>query len=139
MTVTGSVEDRLSIRELLECYADAVFRHDSQAWSACWDDDGVWEIAGARLTGREDIVAAWTAAMRPFALAAFHVQPGAIEVTGDRAQVRSYTREFFVLTDGGRRHISGRYDDELLRTQAGWRFAVRRYALLDDHVMPTPG
>ena len=129
---TGSSEDRLAIRELLERYADAIFCHDAGAWGDCWSENGVWHFAGTVLTGRDTIVATWREAMASFKLADFRVQPGAIEVTGECARARSWSREFFVLNDGDTRHISGRYDDDLVRTDTGWRFAVRRYRLLHD-------
>jgi ketosteroid isomerase-like protein len=139
MTFTGRIEDRLAIRELLETYADAVFRRDADAWIACWTEPARWEIGGKVIAGRDQLVPAWKAAMAPFAFADFQVQPGAIAVEGDRATVRSYTREFFRLDGGGMRHISGRYDDALIRTDLGWRFTERRYQLLSDEVVPAPG
>jgi hypothetical protein len=44
MSNTGSVEDRLAIRELLEAYADAVCCVDADAWGATWAEDSVWEL-----------------------------------------------------------------------------------------------
>ena len=42
MPFTGPAEDRLAIRELVDSYGDAVYRHDAQAWGANWAEDAVW-------------------------------------------------------------------------------------------------
>src|SRR3546814_11639885 len=38
MPFEGSFEDRLALRDLLDAYADAVNRADSEAWPATWED-----------------------------------------------------------------------------------------------------
>ncbi len=131
----GAAEDRLAIRERIESYSDAVFRHDADAWIANWAEDGVWHLPaiGIDLTGRPAIRAAWEQAMSAYALAGFFAAPGAIEVNGDRATARSYTQEILVAKDGGGvRKIVGAYDDTLVRRDGQWLFASRAYTVLHD-------
>ena len=46
MAYEGPIEDRLAIRERIEAYSDAVFRHDADAWIANWCEDAVWSLPG---------------------------------------------------------------------------------------------
>ncbi len=131
----GAAEDRLAIRERIEAYSDAVFRHDADAWIANWAEDGVWRLPalGIDLTGRPAIRAAWEQAMSAFSLAGFFAAPGLIEVDGDTATARSYTQEILVAKDGGAvRRIVGAYDDALVKRDGQWLFARRAYNVLHD-------
>ena len=129
---TGPIHDRLMIRERIETYSDAVFRHDAEAWIACWAQDGVWRLPGIDVTGAAQIKAAWQGAMSGFTLAAFFATPGAIMVDGDRAKARVYTQEVLILKDGAVRRIIGAYDDALARIDGHWLFSSRAYAILHD-------
>ena len=46
MAYSGPFEDRLQIRELIETYNDAVFRHDVGAWENTWAEEAEWHIFG---------------------------------------------------------------------------------------------
>jgi uncharacterized protein (TIGR02246 family) len=128
---TGPAEDRQAIRELIDAYSDAVFRHDADAWIACWAPDAVWKIPGIDVSGAAAIRAAWEGAMSAFSLAAFFAQPGAIRIDGDLAEARVYTQEILIGKDGSRRRIIGAYDDRLVRRDGAWLFAGRTYRILD--------
>ena len=130
----GPSEDRLAIRERVEAYGDAVFRHDAEAWIACWSDDGVWRLPGMEVATKPKIKAAWEGAMAGFSLAAFFSMPGSIRVEGATATARIYTQETLVLRDGAVRAIVGAYDDRLVKVGADWLFAERSYAILHDRV-----
>jgi uncharacterized protein (TIGR02246 family) len=133
MPFTGPAEDRLAIRELIEAYADAVCRADAQDWGALWAEDAVWHLPEypdiGEVRGRDAIVAMWVEAMKHYPGIIFIATPGAIDVLGDHATARSYTSE--VYDQGGvTRRDRGRYDDELVRTPEGWRFARRTFRKL---------
>ena len=131
----GAAEDRLAIRERIESYSDAVFRHDADAWIANWAEDGVWHLPalGLDLTGRPAIRAAWEQAMSAFAMAGFFAVPGAIEINDDMATARSYTQEILVAKEGGGvRKIVGAYDDTLVKRDGQWLFTRRAYNVLHD-------
>lgn len=128
----GPVEDRLAIRERIEAYSDAVFRHDAEAWIANWRDDGVWRLPGIDVAGKAQIKAAWVQAMSGFAVAGFFATPGAIEVRGDHAAVRVYTQEILIDHAGKVRRIVGAYDDELVKAAGAWLFSSRAYSVLHD-------
>jgi uncharacterized protein (TIGR02246 family) len=131
MANTGSVEDRLAIRELLESYADAVCCVDAEAWGNTWAEDGLWELPDypeiGSIKGRKNIVEAWKAAMAQYPGIIFVSTPGLIRVEGDRATVRSYTSEVFDDSTGATKRDRGRYDDVCVKRNGEWKFLVRRF------------
>ena len=129
---SGAVEDRLSIRELIDTYADAVMRSDAVAWGATWAEDAVWRLHHGDIIGRDNIVDAWTKAMAGYRSVAFYAHPGGIEVTGDQAAAHSYTLEWLTPVTGEPRRQSGRYDDVLTRRDNRWAFQSRRFTLMKD-------
>jgi uncharacterized protein (TIGR02246 family) len=133
MAFEGSVEDRLSIRELIEAYSDAVFRRDEAAWAATWTDDGVWNLMGTEVMGKANLVAAWRHAMTEFTFTAFFSVPGEIRVVNrDSGTARVYASEYLVQADGRIRHVIGQYHDALLKTRGRWLFRRRTYRILRD-------
>lgn len=70
--------------------------------------------------------------MAGFSFVSFLVQQGPIALDGDRATSRVFTNELLVGADGAKRLSVGRYDDDYVRTDAGWRFAARRFSILQE-------
>lgn len=142
MAFTGPSEDRLAIRELLDTYADAVTRRDAETWGATWAEDAEWslpdypEIGTTR--GREAIVAMWVGAMEQYPGIMFEAWPGAIEVDGDRAVVRSYTAEVYDQGDRTMRD-RGQYDDVCVRQGGEWRFQSRTFRNIHRQSGPKTG
>jgi ketosteroid isomerase-like protein len=131
MAFEGPFEDRLAIRELLEAYSDAVCNVDADAWGATWAEDGVWELPDypeiGKITGKNNIVVAWKAAMAGYPGIVFVATPGSIIVTGDTASSRSYTSEVFNDKDGVTNRHRGRYEDVLVKRAGKWLFKNRRF------------
>jgi ketosteroid isomerase-like protein len=128
MSYTGTTEDRLAIRELLETYADAVCRVDAEAWGSTWAEDASWELPDypdiGTIRGRDNIVAAWKVAMTHYPGIVFIATPGAIEIDGSRATVRSYTSEVYDR-DGVTKRDRGRYEDVVVKQNGRWLFKKR--------------
>jgi len=135
----GAAEDRLAIRERIEAYGGAVFRHDPEAWIANWVEDGVWRLPGIDVAGKTQIKAAWEQAMGTFAQAAFFSVPGVILVTGEAATARVYTQEILIDHAGGVRRIIGAYDDTLAKQDGVWLFTSRAYTVLHDDAAGSGG
>ena len=139
MPYTGSFEDRLAIRELLETYADAVTRRDSAAWGATWAEDGEWSMPDypefPTQNGRENIVALWIEAMKQYPGIMFEAWPGSIEIDGDRAVMRSYTAETY---DQGENTVRdrGQYDDECVKIGGRWYFKRRAFRNIHKQIAP---
>lgn len=128
---SGSVEDRLAIRELLERYADAVCCRDADAWAATWAEDGVWEMPDypqfGTTTGRKAIVDMWKAAMANYPGIIFVATPGVIDIDGDQATVRSYTSEVYDDPAGKTHRDRGRYQDIVVKRGGQWLFLRRSF------------
>lgn len=127
MPFEGSFADRLALRDLLDTYADAVNRADSEAWAATWDEGGRWSLPGFGIfEGKAKIVDTWRAAMRAFPDIVFRAWPGSIEIHGETAAMRSYTEEIF-LRDGALHRTLGIYDDVCRQIDGRWLFTERRF------------
>ena len=116
--------DRDAIRDLLARYTYNGDRGRVADLSACFADDGVLEFPGARAVGPDAIHAALSSG-EPVAgrtSVRHHITNPLIVLTDDGATARSY---FAVHSNNGPDH-SGTYDDKLVRTGQGWRFAHRR-------------
>jgi ketosteroid isomerase-like protein len=130
MPFTGPAEDRLAIRELLETYADAVTRRDAAAWGDTWAEDAEWSLPDypeiGTTKGRAAIVAMWVEAMKAYPGIMFEAWPGSIEVTGDRATMRSYTAEVYDQ-DTVTLRDRGVYEDTCVKVDGRWVFASRSF------------
>jgi ketosteroid isomerase-like protein len=130
MPFTGSAEDRLAIRELLDAYADAVCRNNAADWGATWADDAEWSLPDypeiGTTKGKKAIVAMWIEAMKSYPGIRFQAWPGSIEVTGERATVNSYTSEVYDQ-DGFTMRDMGAYIDECVKINGRWLFASRSF------------
>jgi ketosteroid isomerase-like protein len=130
MPFTGPADDRQAIRELLETYADAVTQRDSTAWGATWAEDSTWSMPDypefPTQHGREAIVTLWIEAMKGYPGIMFEAWPGSIEVSGDRADVRSYTSEVY---DQGELTMRDRgvYQDTCVKVDGRWQFQSRTF------------
>lgn len=124
-------EEYVAIRELCERYVDAVNRRDAEDWSATWAADAVWDLGRGPVQGREQIVAAWQAAMNGFPHVIMWVHSGVIEsVEGDFATARWYHQETLDFPDGTRQVGMGVYRDKCVRVNGEWQFQERKYDLL---------
>jgi uncharacterized protein (TIGR02246 family) len=130
MPFTGPAEDRLAIRDLLDAYADAVSRFDPEGWGALWADDGVWSLPDypeyPDTHGKAAILEMWTTAMKDYPGIMFEAWPGAIQIDGDRAEVRSWTSEVYDK-DGKVHRDRGRYEDVCVKVDGQWLFQRRAF------------
>lgn len=123
------LSDEIEIGRLLAAYSHAVMRLDPKAAAAVYADDGVLSaFNGPDIVGREAIEAAFTSTFSPLRFLIQNCGACVIEVDGDRARVSSSVSE--LLQAKGKEQLSccfGNYDDHLVRTTTGWRFARRRF------------
>ncbi len=130
-----TADDRLDIIELPARYADALDTLQPEDLHTVFTDDAVWEVleTGPRLVGLDEIKAFMG---RP------EVHPGAhlmtnIYIAGtandaDRGVVvHLKSRGVYPIGPSDRHNPSavfyGRYDDDVVKTDAGWRILHRRY------------
>lgn len=116
--------DRDAIRDLLARYTYNGDRGRLDEMAACFAEDGVLEYPGHAPQGPVAIKASLSSGTRDprLSFVRHHITNPLIAVDGDSANARSY---FTVHSNFGPDH-SGTYDDRLVRTAEGWRFAHRR-------------
>lgn len=122
-------EDRQDVTEVLLRYATGIDRRDWSLFRTVFTDDCELDYGDI---GTWQGVDAVTDFMQKAHAAAGHtlhrVTNPVIAVYGDRAEARTYVDALVMLSDNqsGVNGI-GYYDDEMVRTAAGWRIARRRF------------
>jgi SnoaL-like domain len=129
MPFTGSIENRLLIRELYDRYGDASWRGDRESWLRCFAEDGRWVSHLFDCRGREALARTWDDLWKDWSNVAFLSTLGSLEITGQRATARSYAREIVQLKSGGLIKLAGQYDDEIALHDGVWLFSSRLYKL----------
>ncbi len=121
--------DQIEIQQLYARYNTAIDTGDGETFAGCFTLDGHFDSGVAQVDGRKDIAA--------FATKTHSTMPGMrhnatnIVVDGvvDSNGVSSAKGSAFLigyLVDGGYKVIvTGRYHDELAKTDDGWRFTKR--------------
>jgi len=128
------------VRDLVARLCDAVARGDVDDWVACWRDDGVWELAGRpAVRGAAALRAAFADARGPLELCVQEPLFGWVEVSDPAATARWYVRELQRSRTGYGEELLGCYDDLVVRDEAGWRFARRRFWVVYRGPRPVPG
>lgn len=130
-----SADDQLAIHQLLARYNFAIDFGDIDGWAATFTPDGVFECVGVAegspLGGRH----AGTEALKAYATTHYGLNQGRarhwnwnllIDGDGDDATMRCYLGAYSAgQGDSAALRATGVYDDVLVRTPDGWRFASR--------------
>jgi ketosteroid isomerase-like protein len=117
---------RDEIGELVHRYSDAVTRRDGVQWSSCWADDASWALSPARaVSGRDEIVQLWRAAMAGMEGVVHNVLHGAVSVDGATATGQWYISEHYRRVSGEAGLLLARYDDTYVKQDGRWLFASR--------------
>ena len=130
-----SADDRLDIIELPGRYADALDTLQPDQLRDVFTDDAIWEVEerGPRLVGLDEIMAFMG---RPDVHPGAHIMTNiyiAGVVDGDDGQpvVHLKSRGIYPVGPSDPRNPTdvfyGRYDDDVVRTDVGWRIRHRRY------------
>ena len=109
-------DDRSDIRDLLARYCVYLDLGDADRWAALFTPDAVYQVYGREFTGHDGLRAMANAAPGGFHLGG---QP-MIDVDGDRAQTM---RNLLFVEQGSGASRRALYDDDLVRTEDGWRIA----------------
>ncbi len=123
------VADRMAIIEITHRYCWAL---DSKNWPLLDDvfiADATAKLRSPLLEGRDAIRDRISSAVDPLDATQHTVTNHLVTIDGDRATSRCYLHSQHVRNDavGGVNYvIAGRYEDELVRTNDGWRISFRR-------------
>ena len=88
------IEDELALRNLMGRNTDAVNRRDADAWIATWAEDGVWNLLGTPVSGRDNILALWLQMMGGVRFACRLPSYGVCEISADSASGQWYLHEY---------------------------------------------
>ncbi len=120
--------DIVAIHRLAVSYSDAICRGDVDEAVLVYAPDGVLASATTPdAVGRAAIAETITTATAAFEFVFQTTHAGLVDVQGDRARARARfpTTEWAKRADGSALQFLGTYEDEVVRTDVGWRFARR--------------
>jgi uncharacterized protein (TIGR02246 family) len=127
---SGAVADRLAIRELIESYNAAVIEKDPAKWIANWAEDGVWNLGGGDIEGKDRILESWLTIMAPYEHASVFAQPVFIQANGEEGTALWHTNERLKLYSGDEMLAVGRYQDRYARINGAWKIKQRDYSVV---------
>jgi 3-phenylpropionate/cinnamic acid dioxygenase small subunit len=122
------------IAEVLVRYATGIDRRDWTLFRTCFTDDlhaDYGDSGGGTFDGADAITDFMTSSHADMGHTMHKLSNLAITVDGDTAAARTYVDAVLMAPDGrtGLNPI-GFYDDELVRTDHGWRIAHRRFTMV---------
>jgi uncharacterized protein (TIGR02246 family) len=123
-------EDETALRSLMARYVDAVNRHDASTWASTWATDGVWNLLGTPVTGRDNILGLWQQMMSGFEFAIMMPSSCLFDVTGDTASGHWYLQEYTRDLEGNASSVLSRYLDTYIKQDGHWLYQSREYSLL---------
>jgi len=126
----NALEDELALRNLMGRYADAVNRRDADAWVATWSPDGVWNLLGNPVSGRDNILALWQQMMGSFEFALMLPSSCLFQVNGDSASGHWYLHEYTRDLQGTATTVLSRYLDTYVKQGGQWLFRSRHYSFI---------
>ena len=129
------MEDRLEFLNLIASYSHAADGTDPQAYADCFTDDGafvgrVGMPDESRVEGREALLRFCAAAIaRRGDVQNRHIQTNTMVVEQTKTTARAKTYLLVMVSRGDQAPEPGLtsvYDDELVKTERGWRIKLRR-------------
>jgi ketosteroid isomerase-like protein len=129
---SGSVEDRLAIRELTEAFAVASTRKNQAGWAATLTEDALFQLPSMSepAKGPKAIIETLLQKMDYTKFMNMLAFPTEVVVEGDTARCKTYCREFIFPKVGGQKFVVGCFDDKLVKHDGQWRFAARIYEIV---------
>ncbi len=118
--------DIVAINQLAVSYSEAICRLAIDEAVLVYADDGVLASAvTADVVGHAAIASLIRANTKDFEFVFQTTHAGLVRVDGDRAWARFPTTEWAKRPDGSGVQFLGTYEDEVVRTELGWRFQRR--------------
>lgn len=118
--------DIVAISRLAVSYSEAICRSAIDEAVLVYADDGVLSSGITEdAVGHEAIAALIRENTRELEFVFQTTHGGLVHVDGDRAWARFPTTEWAKLPDGSGLQFLGIYEDDVVRTDAGWRFQRR--------------
>jgi len=126
-----NTDDTVGILQLYSRYSTAIDTGDSAGFANCFVPDGVFDNGMAVVEGHSDIskFADQThSAMPGMRHNATNIVVDELGEGGDRASGSAFLIGY-LIAGGYKVIVTGRYEDELEKTDAGWRFTKRVFKM----------
>lgn len=128
------VEDEREVARLVASYGPLVDSGDADAVAALWTPDGVYDVDGLYMQGRDDIVAMVRSRTHQGFIASgcAHFQgPVHVTVNADEATAAGYSLLILSQDSGFRVHRATAHHWRFVRTGEGWKASRRTSRALD--------
>ena len=125
-----SAQDDRAISALLVSYGCAIDRRDWEKLRGCFSDDCECDYGSfGKWTGPGAITTYMRQAHADIGATLHRISNIEIAIEGGKAQARSYVDALLMPINAGGpvHHGIGHYEDQLIRTGAGWRIARRHF------------
>ena len=124
-----TTDDVLAIHQLVARYNFAVDEGDADAYVNTFTPDGVFAVGDQVMSGH-DALRAFVEGRAGVAPRRHVVSSILVDGEGDTASLRAYLQVIALFEDGTFRVAAqGTYDDRIVRTSDGWRFATRNFTI----------
>ena len=125
-------ELRQDVADLLVRYASGIDRRDWELLRSCFSDDCVADYGDiGRWNGGDEITEWMRKAHEPLGHSLHRITNLTVASSGDAVTARCYVDAIVLGPDNLRgAQAAGYYDDVLVRTDAGWKIARRRYTMV---------
>lgn len=121
-----TLEDKQEITELTAKYNFAVDHQQPQAWRDTFTEDGELKVNGKSQAKGAEALQAFSGRIANSDYRGRHwVCNILIEGDGHTARLRMYVLSMPIKDGAITMSVMGEYDDELVKTAAGWRFKTR--------------
>ncbi len=100
------------------------------AWVATWAADGVWNLLGNPVSGRDNILALWQQMMGSFEFALMLPSSCLFKVDGNTASGHWYLHEYTRDLQGNASTVLSRYLDTYVKQDGQWLFQSRHYSFI---------
>jgi len=129
--MTGSnpdLETRLDVSDVLVRYASGIDRKDWALFRTCFTADCRCDYGAIGAWEGVDAITEFMTRSHPSQIQSLHrITNVAVSPSRDGVTTRCYVDLVYAVDGGGGRRAAGYYDDELVRTDDGWRIARRRF------------
>jgi hypothetical protein len=129
---SGTLEDRMEIRELIETFAVGVMRHDPEIWMSVWAEEGSWNLPSLAqpVKGRAALREAFGTKTGYFGFMSMLMFPHGLRFDGDRASGRTHGQEVILPLEGGMKFLTGCFEDQYVREGGRWLFLSRDFNVI---------
>jgi hypothetical protein len=123
----GEIEDKAAILEVITAYATGIDFKDDELLRSCFSEDCVADYGDVGVFRSPDEVMAFMSESHKAMPQTYHRMTNTVTTLhGEVADSRTYFHGLMDLGGGAWIDVFGHYDDEFVRTEAGWKIRHRR-------------